>query len=566
VRSLPPRTRLALLAASVAIGLIGPPAGLVPASQASANQASTSAAAVRTGVTVRAVLHHDLSAPLRNLPVIRPSRGEAFVPRRGVPAVPAAGSAPGHRLLDQAVQPVAPGVVPRVQTSFDGLANVDAVFPPDSEGDVGPDQYVQWVNTSFAIFDKSGHMLFGPAEGRTLWQGFGGVCQKQNQGDPIVLYDPLADRWVVSQFGFNVDQHGHELPPFVECVAVSQTPVPTGKWFRYSFQVSDVLFNDYPKMGVWPDGYYLTFNMIRPLTGEFVGVELMALDRSNMLQGKDADSQSVEMWRAFPQQDLYGVMPSDLDGTTPPPPGSPNFVLALQDKALARHVFADRLEVFKFHADFAHPRKAGVTGPAKLHTAPFDADMCGGSLKCIPQPGTPRRLDAIAEDQLMFRAAYRNFGDHQSIVVNATVDVNGHDHAGVRWFEIRNPGSHPVLFQEGTQAPDGADRWMGSVAMDAAGDIALGYSVGGKHLAPSIRYTGRTPGDPLGSMEHERTLQAGGGSQTGTDRWGDYSTMSVDPADGCTFWYQAEYYAKRARTAWHTRIGSFVFPGCPASG
>ena len=558
MRSLP-RIRLALLAVALGVSLAA-----TPVARASPGGTEVRGLGAPAPVTVRAALHHDVSPRLRDMRVIRPPRGTVFIPRRGVPAVNRPVPATGARPLDRAVRPAAPGVVPLAHTSFEGLSNVDGVYPPDSEGDVGPNEYVQWVNSSFAIFDKSGHKLFGPAEGNTLWEGFGGVCQKQNQGDPIVLYDPLADRWVMSQFGFNVDQHGHELPPFVECAAVSQTPDPTGKWFRYSFQVSDVLFDDYPKMGVWPDGYYLTFNMIRPLTGEFVGVEVMALDRSNMLQGKDADSQFVEMWHQFPQQDLYGLLPSDLDGTTPPPAGSPNFIVALQDRALARHVFTDRLEIFRFHADFAHPLKAGITGPAKLHTAPFDPDMCGGSLKCIPQPGTPRRLDAIAEDQLMFRAAYRNLGDHQSIVVNATVDVNGHDHAGVRWFEIRNPGSHPVLFQEGTQAPDGADRWMGSVAMDAAGDIALGYSVGGKHLAPSIRYTGRTPADPPGSMEHERTLQAGGGSQTGTDRWGDDSTMSVDPTDDCTFWYQAEYYPNRARTAWHTRIGSFEFPGCPA--
>ncbi|MDP9342134.1 MAG: hypothetical protein M3Q23_08545 [Actinomycetota bacterium] len=563
MRSLP-RTRPGLVAAVVAIGLIGAPVAPASAGGAGANGAGTRGPGAAR-VTERNALHHDASPPLRDMRAIRPPRAQVFVPRRGVPAVQPAGAASGHRPLDQAVQPVAPGVVPPVHTSFEGLANVDGVYPPDSEGDVGPGEYVQWINSSFAIFDKSGHRLFGPAEGNTLWQGFGGVCQKENQGDPIVLYDPLADRWVMSQFAFNVDQHGHELPPFVECVAVSQTPDPMGKWFRYSFQISDVLFDDYPKMGVWPDGYYLTFNMIRPLTGEFVGVELMALDRTNMLEGLDADSQSVDMWRAFPQQDLVGLMPSDLDGQTPPPDGSPNYVLALQDKALDRHVFNDRLEIFRFHADFAHPLRAGVTGPVKLRTTPFDADMCGGSFKCIPQPGTPRRVDAIAEDQLMFRGAYRNFGDHQSIVVNATVDVNGHDHAGVRWFEIRDPGGHPVLFQEGTEAPDGADRWMGSAAMDAAGDIALGYNAAGKHLAPSIRYTGRTPLDPPGSMEHERTLQAGGGSQTGTSRWGDYSTMSVDPADDCTFWYQAEYLPRRSPTGWHTRIGSFKFPGCPAS-
>jgi hypothetical protein len=549
------RTWTGITALALAAGLIAAPA--VRASQREGTSGVRLAPA-----TERRALHHDLSPPLRDMRIIRPPRQEVFVPRRGVPPVRAFGAGSVHAPVDQAAQPTAPGVAPPVATSFDGLGNVDRVFPPDTEGDVGTNHYVQWINTSFAVFDKAGHGLFGPAEGKTLWQGFGGVCQKRNQGDPVALYDPLADRWVMSQFGFRLDQHGNELPPFVECVAVSRTPDPTGKWFRYSFLVSDSLFDDYPKMGVWPDGYYLTFNMIRPRTGEFVGVEAMALDRASMLQGLDADSLSVDMWKAFPRQDLFGVLPSDLDGQAPPPPGSPNYVLALQDGSLARHVFRDRLDVFRFHADFAHPLKSGITGPIKLPTSPFDADMCGGSLDCIPQPGTTRRLDAIAEGQLMFRAAYRNLGDHESIVVNATVDVNGHDHAGIRWFEIRNPGSHPVLFQEGTQAPTGTDRWMGSIAMDRAGDIALGFSASSKHLAPSIRYTGRTPLDPPGSMEAERTLQAGGGSQTGTSRWGDYSTMSVDPTDDCTFWYQAEYYKRRSKAEWHTRIGSFVFPGC----
>ncbi len=553
------RAWISLTTATLAIGLVG-----APAFQALAGPAQPGRAVKPAPVTVRAALHHDLSPPLRDMRVIRPPRGEAFVPRRGQPPVRAPHRSDGQRPAGSAapVAPVAPGIVPPVTTSFEGLANVDGVYPPDTQGDVGPNHYVQWINTSFAVFDKTGTMLFGPAEGDTLWQGFGGVCERNNQGDPITLYDPLADRWVMSQFGFNVDLRGNELPPFVECVAVSQTPDPTGAWFRYDFQVSGVLFDDYPKMGVWPDGYYLTFNMIRPHTGQFVGVEVMALDRTNMLQGLDADSESVAMWRAFPQQDLFGVMPSDLDGATPPPVGSPNYILALQDRSLVRHAFRDRLEIFQFHADFAHPLQAGVTGPAKLKTDPFDANMCDGSFNCIPQPGTNRKLDAITIDQLMFRAAYRNFTDHESIVVNATVDVDGHDHAGIRWFEIRSPQSHPVLFQEGTWAPDGAHRWMGSIAMDKAGDIALGYSVSSKRLVPSIRYTGRTPLDPPGTMEAEQTLQAGGGSQTGTSRWGDYSAMSVDPSDDCTFWYQAEYMARRSPAAWHTRIGSFVFPEC----
>jgi hypothetical protein len=257
------------------------------------------------------------------------------------------------------------------------------------------------------------------------------------------------------------------------------------------------------------------------------------------------------------------MLPSDLDGFRPPPAGAANTFIEVDFPEFGFPT--DQLTIFQFHVDWTNTAASTFTGPVAVATAPFDPLLCNFSRDCIPQKGSFQRLDAIS-DRLMHRLAYRNFGTHESLVVNHSVDVGG-DHAGIRWYEIRNPRGGPFIHQQGTFAPDADHRWMGSIAMDGNGDAALGYSVSGPNLFPSIRYTGRMAEDPPGLMTlGEATLVAGGGAQTHpAARWGDYSAMSVDPRDDCTFWYTQEYYPETSERAWHTRIGAFTYPECDAT-
>jgi hypothetical protein len=442
--------------------------------------------------------------------------------------------------------------MPSPEVSFDGVGSLDDVAPPDPNGDVGPAHYVQWVNLSFAIWDKGGHLLYGPAPGNTLFTGFGGPCEERNAGDPIVQYDHLADRWMLSQFTGSGS-------PYYQCVAVSQTPDPTGPYYRYAFLVSEDKFNDYPKFGVWPDAYYMAINEFG--SGEQGAV---AFEREKMLLGLPASLVSFH----YEFTDLvFAMLPSDLDGP-PPPPGAPNYFVNREDPY--RLGYPWRLSIWEFHVDWDDPMSSTFGGPdgrpnQSVLTAPFDSSFCLGSDRsaCIPQPDTGTALETIS-DRLMYRLQYRNFGTYEALIVNHTVDVDVRDHAGIRWQELRKSGVDPwSLRQEGTHAPDGDHRWMGSIAMDRFGNVALGYSVSGPTLYPSIRYAGRLATDPLGTLPRsEATLVAGGGSQLYIERWGDYSMMAVDPVDDCTFWFTGEYYTVSG-WKWSTRIGSFRFPGCP---
>jgi hypothetical protein len=423
--------------------------------------------------------------------------------------------------------------------NFDGVNNIDGVYPPDTNGDVGPNHYVQWVNLHFQIWDKSGHSLYGPAAGNTLWNGFGGPCASQNAGDPVVLYDPLADRWVLSQFTSS--------SPYGECVAVSQTGDPTGSYYRYFFQFSTSVFYDYPHMGVWPDGYYMSANRFGGVFQSYQGASAIVFDRAKMLNGQPANYQEKQT------SSSYGtLLPSDLDGSTPPPAGEPNFFAARGSTSL---------NLWSFHVDWATPGNSSLSGPTSLPVAPYN-QLCSGTRSCVPQPGTSVGLDGLG-DRLMHRLAYRNFGDHEALVATHSANV-GSGQAGVRWYEIRNPNGTPGIYQQGTYAPDATNRWLGSIAMDKDGNIALGYSVSSSTVYPGIRYTGRLAGDPLNQMtQGEAAMMNGSGSQTGTaSRWGDYAMMAVDPTDDCTFWFTTEYIPTTGGAPWRTRIGSFKFPGC----
>jgi subtilase family serine protease len=461
-------------------------------------------------------------------------------------------------LPDPVLQTTAPGAAaPSPVFNFEGVNNLDGVLPPDTNGDIGPNHYVQWVNKTFAVYSRTGSLLYGPAAGRTIWAGFGGPCETQNDGDPIVQYDHLADRWILTQFALPNNLFGIFLvAPFYQCIAVSQTPDPTGAYYRYQFEFSKL--NDYPKLGVWSDGYYMTINQFASVTLEFAGQGVIAFERAAMLAGQPARMIYFDLSGVDPN--LGGMLPSDLDGPAPPP-GSPNYFAQVDDDAAG--YAPDQIQLWRFHADWASPASSTFTGPFAVPVAAFDSNLCGYARECIPQPGTTAKLDTLA-DRLMYRLQYRNFGTHESLVVNHSVDVDGTDRAGIRWYEIRNPGGTPVVAQQGTYSPDPFHRWMGSAAMDAAGNLAVAFNVSSSTLAPSIRYAARLATDPPGILgQGENDLITGTGSQTHTaSRWGDYSMLAVDPTDGCTFWVTAEYYAVTSLAGWQTRVGAFRLPGC----
>ena len=489
--------------------------------------------------TVRRDLHHDVSPPL--IDMMRSFRPEPYEqheaePRRAIPLPPGLQSLQEDPLL----QPMTSGFSPQVGLNFEGIGDGQYGFtveyaPPDTNGAVGATQYVQWVNTYFAVFDKrSGALLAGPMPGNVLWSGFGGGCESNNDGDPIVLYDKLANRWVMSQFSVSTT-------PYLQCIAVSSTSDATGAWHRYSFQYT--YFDDYPKMGVWPDAYYETFNMFNG--NLFVGSDACAYNRTAMLNGQPGTQICFQQSSA-----VGGLLPSDVDGTTAPPGGSPNYMLTYGTNSLL---------LFKFHVDFNTPSNSTFTGPRTIPVASF-TPLCNAAAQCVPQPGTSNKLDSLA-DRLMYRLAYRNFGSHESLVVSQSVAVSGS--GGVRWYEIQAPNGTPIVAQQGTYAPDSSYRWMGSAAMDKIGDLAIGYSVSSGAVYPGVAFAGRVPSDPAGALEAETTITTGSGSQTGTlSRWGDYSAMTVDPADDCTFWYTQEYLVTNGTWNWNTRIANFKFPGC----
>ena len=495
------------------------------------------------GPVVRRDVHHDVSLPLldmiRSAPAAKREPHEAE-PRRNLPLPQGLRALPEDPVRQESVT----GRSPQVGLQFEGVGNEQYGYyvmwaPPDTNGAVGESQYVQWVNSAFAIFDKqTGALLAGPTDGNVLWSSFGGGCQNNNDGDPIVVYDKLASRWVMSQFSVS-------SAPYLQCVAVSMTSDATGRWYRYAFQYN--YFDDYPKMGVWPDGYYETFNMFNGNT--FMGADVCAYNRAAMLNGQAATQICFQQSAA-----VGGLLPSDVDGTLAPPAGSPNYMLTYG---------ANSLELYKFHVDFNTPSNSTFTGPASIPVAAF-SPLCMGGSSCVPQPGTTTRLDSLA-DRLMHRLAYRRFADHESLVVTHSVAANGA--GGIRWYEIRSPNSNPVVAQQGTFAPDSNYRWMGSIAMDRVGDMAVGYSIASSAVHPSIAFAGRVPSDPAGVLQTETTVITGGGSQTpNLSRWGDYSSMTVDPTDDCTFWYTTEYLQANGAWNWHTRIANFKFSGCVNGG
>jgi len=446
-----------------------------------------------------------------------------------------------------------PSALAEIKASTNGtpIDPNNRVAPPDTTGDVGPNHYVQWVNLRYSIYTLVRGVnneitafvpvLGFPKNGNTLWQGFGGRCQTDNDGDPIVQYDQLADRWILTQFAVSGT-------PYTQCVAVSTSPDPTGTYFRYAFSY-DRSFNDYPKMGVWPDAYYISYNMFRN-GRSFTGNTVCALERARMLAGLSARQACVNTTAT------HSMEPADLEGTTLPPANSPNLLMSITTSSV---------QFWRFAVNWTAGTGA-LTGPTTVAGVAAFSRACGGGA-CIPQPGTTTVLDTLA-DRLMYRLSYRNFGDHEALVINHSVTSGSG--VGIRWYELRNAtgqtlgSAAPVLFQQGTFAPSNDFRWMGSAAMDKTGGIAVGYNISNAStIVPSIRYAYRGPSDPAGTMGNETSVLVGSGIQNGNlTRWGDYSTISIDPVDGCTMVFTTQFQPATGNFNWTTYIHSFKLSTC----
>ena len=517
-------------------------------------------AAATSKMEIRQEVKRDVLPSLKDV-LIAPSKELRIRESRGLPRPRPYTGVPKAEVVDTALQgaekeaaagktggPLAP--VATVGLNFDGLGNGIAGFtvnsaPPDTHGAVGSTQYVQIVNgSSFAVYNKAtGALVMGPASTQSLFAGFGGKCQTANDGDPIVNFDAAAQRWVITQFAVTPT-----AAPFFECVAVSQTADATGGYNRYAFSYND--FPDYPKFAVHPDAYYFTFNVFNAALTAFVGTRACAYNRAAMLTGAAATQQCFTL----PATSDFSLLPSDPDGSSPVAAGSPNYLLGL------RAGTNNQLSLYKFKANFANPALTTFTGPTLIPVAAY-TELCSATGTCVRQPSPGTNLDGLG-DRMMSRLSYRMYPDgRESLVANHSIST------GVRWYEIRNPGAAaPVIFQQGTYAPTTATRWMGAMAQDKNGNFLLGYSISKRtttSIRPSINVAARAPTDAAGTLGVENRIVTGTGVQTGgLSRWGDYSLMTVDPVDNCTFWFTSEYLKANGSFNWNTRIASVKLAGC----
>jgi len=498
-----------------------------------------SAEQVQTHPIVVQAQHADSKVALRDMPNIPWKNASKVMPEHDRAPHPHTG----------AVGPALPGAdLPDVKTqnllSFDGITDTQGggFVPPDTNASVGDTQVVETVNVAYAVYSKTdGHLIMAAKNIQILYQPLGGVCATGNLSDPVVNYDKMANRWLITMIAFN-----NTFSQNAACIGVSKTSDATGAYNLYSFSYSNVL-PDYPKVGVWPDAYYITTDSF-PNGNFFTGAESCALDRSKMLSGAAATSVCFQRGAAD-----FALLPADLDGATLPPSGAPNYEMDLPS--------ASAVSLYKFHVDFANPNNSTFTGPTNL-TVPSYSDACGGGT-CIPQPSPGETLDSLSS-RLMFRLPYRNFGDHEAIVATHSIrPTSGSASSAMRWYEIRNPSTSPTVFQQGNVQHNTISVWMGSIAMDKVGNIALGASGSSSAQKPLIAYTGRVPSDPAGKMESPKVVIAGGGVQTSSfHRWGDYSSMAIDPSDDCTFWYTQEYYKTTGSFNFSTHMNSFKFTTC----
>lgn len=487
-------------------------------------------------------LHHDTSRPLRDVVGGGAARNLSGATRLAASQSDITISATGLSIVQ----------------NFPGIAtppNTTSTWASDATGAPGPDHYMQATNFSAAIFDKQGNLLMGPFPTSDFWDGFSGPCGG-TWSDVIVLYDQDAGRWFVSRFA---RQNSESPLNWYQCFAISMNSDPTGQYHRYAFLIDAEEFNDYPKFGIWPDGYYMTADRdkIFPGKGNFVA----AFDRNQMLNGGPAGS---VVFKIDNGGNRAGMLPADWDGHTPPPAGAPNYLVRTLDTDTGWP--ADALEVWTLQVDWPNSL-FNLSLQTTLAPDAFNSAICGLDQNCIPQPDPTTGLDPLAGGRPMFRLAYRNFNDHEALVFNQTVDAaDVPNHGAPRWYELRKSGGDPwSIHQQNTYAPDADHRWVGSIAMDQAGNLAMGYTTSGTSTFPSVRVAARLAGDPLSTMTEEVEIQAGSGSQTGFVFWADYSHMDIDPADDCTFWFTGTYQpVTSALQTWATRVVAFRFPGCEA--
>jgi hypothetical protein len=515
----------------------------------------------------KGMVPYPIEVDLRDLPVVpewQPGDPIKDIPRRAYPPEiqpPAIVDPIPDRLL--ALQPIPPEPATR---DFDvPILNFDAqnytgVNPPDTVGDVGPNHYVQAINnsssSSVVVYNKTtGAIIAGPFLMSSL--GAPAPCNS-GFGDPVVLYDGIADRWVLLEFAGS----GNNI-----CLYVSRTADPVaGGWWAYRLGPL-TNFPDYPKIAVWPDAYYLTSN-------EGNAPPAYALDRTNMLNGAVARPTQRFTGPGLAAFGFECLTPGDLDGATGPPAGAPAVFARHRDDEAHNppgNPAIDFVDLFEFHVDFNTPANSTFTQLPSITIADFSSEMCGlTSFACAPQPGTTVTIDPLREP-VMWRLQYRNFGTHQALVGNFVTDADGEpdnpanlERLGVRWFELRKTAAVWTLFQEGTHSPDANPRFMGAISQDGDGNIALGYNISNNVPAifPSLRYAGRLASDAPGTLRAETAL-ADGAAFNASSRYGDYAAMSIDPVDDCTFWFTGMYNPLNSpANRWRTRIGSFKFDDC----
>jgi len=482
-----------------------------------------------------------LDKDLRDLPQVGP---DSKKPAREMGTPPNLG--PNGNGMDAVLQ--APSALsapaPAPLGSFKGLdlQNWGAGWPPDTHGDVGPNHYIQAVNTSIGVFDKATGTRLAAFTFNNFFiaNGGTGACATYNYGDPVVLYDQVSGRWIISDFAFA----SASKPPYYECIAVSKTADPvSGGWWLYTVVADTASLNDYPKLGIWSDGIYMSANMFKR-GRTYAGVKLWALNRDDLISGASLRSVAFTLGTSY-----FSLLPANFKGTTPPA-GTPEYFMSDYGSNTS-------VKLWQFAVNWASPSSSTLTGPTSIAVSAFTRPTSNS----VPQLGSTEKLDTLG-DRLMTWLQYRNIGGTESLWVSRTV-VSGTTY-GLRWMEVRGMSGTPTVYQQGTYAPDANYRWMPSLAVNKNGDMAIGYSVSSSTMYPAIRYAGRLSTDTLGSLGlTEASMIEGTGAQSGGyNRWGDYASMSVDPVDDCTFWFTTEYYETTGNN-WQTRIGSVKFPTCP---
>ncbi len=522
---------------------VGPMAQALPATLAAPAAPVVQGPAVQGPTLSEEITPSEFNGSLLDLPQQTQALQAAQPPRplKYTPGTRPKGSAPSlDHWIDPILQDTPVGqTMPGLIRSFDGIsmASGGSGWPPDTVGDAGYAHYIQAVNTSIAIFDKAAGNLIAAFTFNDFFAGTNTPCDYNNHGDPVVVYDRLAQRWLISDFSIN--------SPYYECIAVSKTNDPvSGGWYFYAVKISTNAINDYPKVGVWNDAYVITFNMFGQPGDVWGGAQVWAFEKARMLNGQKIQAVSF----AISAESGYGgLLPSHA--LSAPAAGSPSYVATVNAP--------NQLLIWKLQPNWSSPASSTFS------TTPYVVSIANYALAdSVPQPGVSDLLDSLSPRPMM-QLIFRRANGVESLWLNHTVTNRGV--GAIRWYEVRSLSGSPTLYQQGTYQPDSNHRWMGSLAVDQDGNLAVGYSISSETIYPGIRYTGRLAGEIPGQLpQGENVLINGSGSQTGvsaSNRWGDYSAMSVDPGDDCTFWYTTEYYSVTGAN-WRTRVGSFKYPSC----